>query len=376
MWAGAGARRIRKDRVRVPSDRPRNGVSEGPRTRQHSGRTNGDTWSVPPSEPPSNDKLGSTGSGEAREPLDKLERRIVELEASRSTNLVQLTSAVIGVLGTGIGILAIVTLFGGIKMLARLRAADLPATEGVANMQRELLLAVGADELVPIALVAISAVLLTWLVASGTVRGRRLGGHLRSQGDAAGRPVQDREREEATPGATGAWSAVAVVGPPLIVAAYFLLNAGWDAWALATMCLTAALGGAGARLAHIKNHRTAGLVLLSTMILVVGALMSYWTNLKNPEIRPAVLVRTDRPMLEGAWIARSGDWFYIGQFAKEDGSGINRLLAVPVDAVTAFAVGQYEHPDKLKGPQDEQSSLTRLKEAVEELSEKKQETKP
>ena len=61
-------------------------------------------------------------------------------------------------IGTGIGVLGFVVFCGGAVLYIRLQAAGLPAVEGVARVPREILLATGAELLVPAALVTIGVV--------------------------------------------------------------------------------------------------------------------------------------------------------------------------------------------------------------------------
>src|SRR4051812_1160664 len=61
----------------------------------------------------------------------------------------QIAAAVIGALGAGVGLLAFVTLIGGIARIASYRGLKVPGTESVAVLPNEALLAAGADHLVP-----------------------------------------------------------------------------------------------------------------------------------------------------------------------------------------------------------------------------------
>jgi hypothetical protein len=244
--------------------------------------------------------------------------------------VVQLAGAVIGALGTGVGILGLVALFGGLKMLARLRAAGLPGTDGVATMPRGALVSVGADELVPVVLVGAAAVLVIWLVP--TLVGRR-------------RDSQDEAipASAVTSGRTAGLAVVAAGVGAAVAFAFYAGLAGHDAIVLngvLSIAGAAALGCAAAWVAHRQGHRMAPAVLVFAVSLVVGGLLSYWTNLANPELRPAAVLRADGSLVRGAWIARSDGWFYLGHLRGENRRG--RFVAVRENSVRGFSIGQYE----------------------------------
>lgn len=262
---------------------------------------------------------------------DDLSKRVDQLEAAGSNNLVQIAVAVIGVLGTGIGVLTIVALFGGIKMLARFRGLGLPGTEGVATLPQSLLLSVGAEALLPALLVAVVAVLIVWFVP---------------------------RRAPSEPNSRVRWIAagevlIAALAAALITAIVYILKEGFPETrgvGFVVLCAWAVVGGAAAWRAEQIGRRVLCLSLLFATILVVGALLTYWTTIGDPELRPAALAREGGRDLTGLWVARSGDWFYLAKADKREQGGeeMNRLVAVRASSVVAFAIGKTADIDEAK----------------------------
>lgn len=86
---------------------------------------------------------------------------------------------VLGAIGTGIGILGFVTLFGGALIWVRAERAELPATEAVSVVPHNVLVTTGATFLVPAALIAAGVVACVFLLHQVLVclgiRGFKLG---------------------------------------------------------------------------------------------------------------------------------------------------------------------------------------------------------
>src|SRR4029077_2361158 len=71
---------------------------------------------------------------------------------------------VLGAVGTGIGILGFVTFFGGAIVWLRADKAQLPATEAVAVIPRNVLVTTGATFLLPAVLIAVGVVAIVFLI--------------------------------------------------------------------------------------------------------------------------------------------------------------------------------------------------------------------
>jgi hypothetical protein len=218
--------------------------------------------------------------------------------------MVQLAGAVIGALGTSVGILAIVAHFGGLKMLARLRAAGLPGTEGVANIPRGLLVAVGADELIPVVLFATAAALAVWMA-----------GPRRHTTRASTSTAPDR-----TPQMAAVTASVATGGAGIACAFYiFLAGIGEvDRNAVLMIAVFALLGSASAWLAHQHEHSIAPPALVFT---TVSSSEDSCRTGPTSRIQNSVPPRcsADGSVLAGAWIARNDDWFFLGRLSAEEG---------------------------------------------------------
>ncbi len=81
---------------------------------------------------------------------------------------------VLGAIGTGIGILGFVTLFGGAILWIRAEEAGLPANDAVSVIPNNVLVTTGANFLVPAVLLALSAVALIFTVHIGFDLWRKL----------------------------------------------------------------------------------------------------------------------------------------------------------------------------------------------------------
>jgi hypothetical protein len=79
----------------------------------------------------------------------------------------ELVLKVLGVIGTGIGVLGFVTFFGGAIIWVRADKAGLPATEAVAAIPRSVLVTTGATFLFPAFLIAAAVVAVVFLVYLG-----------------------------------------------------------------------------------------------------------------------------------------------------------------------------------------------------------------
>jgi F0F1-type ATP synthase assembly protein I len=77
---------------------------------------------------------------------------------SNSDGAYQLILKVAGVVGTGIGVLGFVTFFGGAILWLRSNEADLPASDAIAAVPRNVLVTTGAEFLVPAVLLALLGV--------------------------------------------------------------------------------------------------------------------------------------------------------------------------------------------------------------------------
>jgi len=94
-----------------------------------------------------------------------------QTETSSSQDLIL---KVLGAIGTGVGVLGFVTLFGGAILWLRVDKANLPANDAVAAMPNSLLVTTGASFLVPAVLLALLAVTIIYLLHLGFYVPRRI----------------------------------------------------------------------------------------------------------------------------------------------------------------------------------------------------------
>lgn len=155
-------------------------------------------------------------------------------------------------------------------------------------------------------------------------------------------------------------ASVATGGAAIACALYiFLAGIGEiDRNAVLMIAVFALLGSASAWLAHQHGHSIAPPALLFATCLVVGGLLLYWTNVADPELRPAAVLRADGSVLAGAWIARNDDWFFLGRLSAEEGAG-GRLIAVPADSIEGFSIDAYRSPDEVEERSSELAAVLR-----------------
>jgi ABC-type multidrug transport system fused ATPase/permease subunit len=84
--------------------------------------------------------------------------------AKPESSPIDIVLRVLGAIGTGIGILGIVTFFGAAILWVRADKAELPATEAVAAIPRNVLISTGAQFLFPALLYAVGLVALVFIV--------------------------------------------------------------------------------------------------------------------------------------------------------------------------------------------------------------------
>jgi hypothetical protein len=95
--------------------------------------------------------------------------RAVKDGADSKTTPLDLVLRVLGAIGTGIGVLGFVILFGGAVLWLRAERAELPANDAVSAIPRSVLITTGTSLLVPallIALLAVVSIFAVYIVAN------------------------------------------------------------------------------------------------------------------------------------------------------------------------------------------------------------------
>jgi hypothetical protein len=276
--------------------------------------------------------------------LAHLEKRVAELEAAKqpSSGAREVGIAVIGALGAGVGVLAIVTVFGGIAEIARFRGLKLPGTEAVARLPRQTLLASGADHLIPAVLAGVLAVALLYITQVRPGESER--------DDQAETSRERLPSSDLLPRARHLLLGLfAVAG-----VAFYLGKAGWpntpaDVWRLVGMVavvfavwIAIALAGRPERFPSVGS-----VAAVVAAVVVYGAIETSLAAVTNPHIRAAALLRKGGDDIAGLWVGQSGDWIYVAEVdpqqlrSKDRHPG--RILAVRRDSVTAYAFGGFEN---------------------------------
>jgi hypothetical protein len=297
--------------------------------------------------------------------LAHLEKRVAELEAAKqpSSGAREVGIAVIGALGAGVGVLAIVTVFGGIAEIARFRGLKLPGTEAVARLPRQTLLASGADHLIPAVLAGVLAVALLYITQVRPGESERDDqaetSRERLPSNAAGPPGPDARKVKESLGQKTRdvlprarhllLGLFAVAG-----VAFYLGKAGWpntpaDVSRLVGMVavvfavwIAIALAGRPERFPSVGS-----VAAVVAAVVVYGAIETSLAAVTNPHIRAAALLRKGGDDIAGLWVGQSGDWIYVAEVdpqqlrSKDRHPG--RILAVRRDSVTAYAFGGFEN---------------------------------
>lgn len=357
---------------------------------------------------PTRDELGS---------VDRLEERVRHLEFAlaearsrassasaesasgeerRGGTSLDLGLALIGAIGTGIGVLAIVTLAGGLASVARFRGVGLPGAEGAAVMPRQVLLALGADVIVPMVLAGSTVVLILFLIdpqlrswklqwafmwflgACGEVFYIYASGGLPRDSDAvlalfavtlmvlggvvislavARRCVgqahaQPTEVEVLTRGPRGLRERVR---RPL-ARARDLADAGsvgsGGSGRAAELTGQPDEYGAEGRVDSERSRPTprfgwfAGVVF--AFVVLYSSLAVYASNMVNPRVRAgAVLHQNHATGVAGIWVGHDSAWIYLGHATPARGNPIRgephgRIVVLRRDSVAAMAIGPFE----------------------------------
>ncbi|HSS33672.1 MAG TPA: hypothetical protein VLL27_10360 [Solirubrobacterales bacterium] len=302
---------------------------------------------------------------------------------------------VFGAIGTGLGLLGFVTLFGGAILWVRAEEAGLPANEAISVVPNGVLVTTGASFLVPALLVALGVVVLISVVHLGfrgalliqardSDRGLEV---LRYQADSASREAEEEMRvaeaaqalKQSVSGeqarlalravSTAAqlrrdfgdqlafkqvklergliqWLVELGVGfvllalVPLVNGAILHLDFFWDG-------LILVLFVAGTLIICLTTYFVTekfvwfGVVTFVAVGVYIGA-ATYLSTIGNPKVEPAAALRGDLSPVVGVFVADTTSNVYIGTF--EEGGVEPRLLVVPRSQVTDLAIGPLLDP--------------------------------
>jgi hypothetical protein len=235
-----------------------------------------------------------------------LEERVTALENPGRVPYGNVAVAVVGALGTGAGLLAVVTLAGAAATLGRFRGAGLPGTEAVAVVPQRVLLATGSNVLLPMMLISIVAILGLHLLRGSSLR----------LGLALGFLV-------------------------LLGFGYFVWEAGGVATSVLGLFVAVGVIVVGACVTYRLRQRTlvaSALVVIAT-IVPYRVITDYYANRAQPELRPAAVLFKDGSHVTGLWVAHDNTSVHIGR-AETGNPASGRMMVFPRDAVAAHAVGR------------------------------------
>jgi hypothetical protein len=252
-------------------------------------------------------------------------------------------------IGTGIGAAAFLTFVGGAVMTARFRGVGVSGTSAVALVEKQELLAVGADQLVSFVTVSVVAALLTCALYG-----------LASHASWMGSRFESRTVRVAILGA-------AVVGGTLYYYMHARVNLRRsDASVFALGIVTLVVGAvvvellAGPAISarqvptgrSLSASRGTHIALVASIcfasVMLFGAAETYSYNYRFPEVRPAALVLSDRQtVMYGYYVGASNGHIYV---ARRSSLGLHlrsqRLEGLPNAEVLDVALGATMTPSR------------------------------
>jgi len=330
---------------------------------------------------------------------------------------------VAGAVGTGLGILGFVTLFGGAILWIRAKEAHLPANDVVSVIPNSVLVTTGASFLVPAVLIAGFVVALIFLVHLGcrAIRSfeerdefrkahtfnlkaeelsrdadaaeelakaaRALAVSTGNHGDEKAAEEREAEALEARSKAAMKKAAAENLRAKSETAVartrnqfYFELVLGGLLLAILPPWLNGAIG-------HLHCLSVIALILVAAATVAVSLLTyattnkfiwfglvafvmvgvyigfaTYFSTTNNPKVEPAAALRAGRPPVVGIFIADTASNLYLGSFPDEERTP--RLLVLPRAQVTDLAIGPLMNPERAP-KRAAQLGLDRCKQKIE-----------
>jgi hypothetical protein len=231
--------------------------------------------------------------------------------------------------------LGVVVVAGGLRLAGELRGLGLTGTDVLAALPRSELLTRGADSLGPF--VIGGAV----LVAAGEWLSKKCGAKKRDLvAVAAG--VVIALLGFGTLYLFAKWPRGAGTWPWFAALAVLALFAGliWRLWADSATYSKLLINEE-----WLKLTRLGAAMVLGTLTFCLT--VAYARGFGRPEARPAAVLLKDGTMVDGAWVAASGDWVYVGkidwhQYPPDKGF----IVAIPRDSVAGYAYGKRAKPSE------------------------------
>jgi hypothetical protein len=217
---------------------------------------------------------------------------------------------VTAVISAGAILLIFVTAVGGATLAAQLRGVGLSGSDGVSLISRGRLLTSGADAMLPVLFVTGFAVALYYATASQQTP-RRI---------------------------------MLSLGTLMLGLAFYVWKAGLpDTLAnglyLALMIIVLALAVWTIWTALTPGRRGRdGVLALALVILLYGALATYFAHLSRPEAPPTAILTRDGSVILRLWIGQDSNWVYVGE-VKPGTARSGQIVAIRQDSVVASAVG-------------------------------------
>ena len=304
--------------------------------------------------------------------------------------------------GTGIGLLGFVIFCGGAVLYIRLEAAGLPAVEGVARVPREVLIATGAELLVPAALVTVGVVMALYVadllltgedskrmrppmqsMLAAEAEQRRLyaavqdrerqaqiaretalqdgeadsfrAAQLEMEAVAAARVCAEKQdvvvhrahvelerarRRERSSRTSYGWFALFLVEVALATVAFDSLPTGQVMILLIGAAVTSLL--AFAVFSATQRFGWFGVAAFLS-IGMVFALARFYETKNDPHVAPAAVLRTDRQPTAGFLVADTGSLLLLGQ--SGGGETAREMIVMPRDEIEDLVLGRPTNPE-------------------------------
>jgi len=271
----------------------------------------------------------------------------VDDEAGTAGGPWERVAPILGAIGTGIGVLGLVTFVGGAVMWGRFQGEGLSAEEALSIVPSQSLVVVGARTLVPAVLIALLATVVLFIARTLLAEGGAL-------------VPADQELILASHRRGTRTGAIAFL--VLVIEAAVLARALPDANA-GLVALFVIVGLITAVVAACVAYTTGRFVYLAASTFVAVALFSggvdYARARSNSDVRAAAVVRDHKKAVIGFYIAETGARVYLGRIKLErnpktskvtneiDGEQ-SRIVGISKSEITDLAIGPPQAPSAAK----------------------------
>ncbi len=242
---------------------------------------------------------------------------------------------VAGAIGTGIGVVGLVTLIGGAYFWLRFSSVGLPANEAVGDLSHSQLLVVGIRELYPFVAISIAGVLVLYLLELIALA-------VTTDLPTGWLPDDNARRQSVAVLVVRTAAAILAVAGAIVIdvlqfrhtfSSGLVVTLVAGGLALAVIIYAVVSRPPFVRFVLAALAATAGFALFSSAFRIS----------EDPKVRPVVLIDNGKP-LGGIYITATSDDVYVGEVCEYRSSGLGdantgSLLAIPRAGISLMLIG-------------------------------------